>query len=357
MLRAVGSRALSTATTAAPISSKAAKRSWSYMSEVLGNPGLAGRNFRIQAGELLKVIDLCAASSAMKHAGHAVCPTLSFDRVELLVPICHGDLVHMDARVVSVGNSTMVIQVLGRKKDVQTRQWVFTHEAFATFVSLGADRRPAAVPSLITESSEERQMQAHIRSRQALVNKFLADQAALDHEDIPSADAAEAASASTKFRDRVTMQESTLLLRKNFLPRHLNGIGTIFGGDLLEWMEGAALLCASNFTRNTNVVTIAMDRILFKTAIQVKPSTLTFVESTSQALRIARSARIADPYTAPPVSRWTTCLSSVRALATAAGTQCKSSVWSQPFCPTGAKGRRARAASPASFPTRAILPS
>ena len=90
---------------------KAAKSSWSYMSEVLGNPGLAGRNIRLQAGELLKVIDLCAASSAMQHAGHPTCPTLAFDRVELLVPCTHGDLVHMDARVVSVGNSTMVIQV------------------------------------------------------------------------------------------------------------------------------------------------------------------------------------------------------------------------------------------------------
>ena len=48
----------------------------------------------------MKVIDLCAASSAMRHAGHSKCPTLAFDRVELLVPVCHGDLVHMDSRYV-----------------------------------------------------------------------------------------------------------------------------------------------------------------------------------------------------------------------------------------------------------------
>ena len=74
---------------------------------------------------------------------------------------------------------------------------------------------------------------------------------------------------STKFKDRLTMNESTLRLRKNFLPRNLNGLGTIFGGDLLEWMEGAAHLCASNFTRNSHVITIAMDKVLFKVPISV----------------------------------------------------------------------------------------
>ena len=100
---------------------KDSRESWAYMAEVLGNSGVAGRNYRLQAGEILKVIDLCAASSAMRHAGHPTCPTLAFDRVELLVPMCHGDLVHMDSRVVSVGRSTMVIQVVGRKLDVLTR--------------------------------------------------------------------------------------------------------------------------------------------------------------------------------------------------------------------------------------------
>jgi acyl-CoA hydrolase len=247
--------------------SKSARKSWTYMSEVLGNPGLAGRNVRLQAGELLKVIDLCAASSAMQHAGHPTCPTLAFDRVELLVPCCHGDLVHMDSRVVAVGNSTMVIQVLGRKRDVLSRQWVYTHEAFATFVSLGADRRPALVPDLEVETEEEKMMRAYILSRQQEMKIYQEEQR---HRELTSTMPPEEVEAiSTKHRDSITMEESTIRLRKNFLPRNLNGIGTIFGGDLLAWMESAAVLCASNFTRNSNVVTIAMDRVFFKTAIQV----------------------------------------------------------------------------------------
>jgi acyl-CoA hydrolase len=242
------------------------KSSWSYMCEVLGNSGLAGKNIRLQAGELLKVIDLCAASTAMKHAGHPTTPTLAFDRVEMLVPCCHGDLVHMDSRVVAVGRSTMVIQVLGRKLDVHTRQWVFTHVAFGTFVSVGADRRPTSVAALQVQTEEEEEMRDYIKARQDMGNQYIEEQLALEANEMPPALVAK---VSTEFRDSITMQESTIRLRKNFLPRNLNGIGSIFGGDLLEWMEGAAILCASNFTRNPHVVTIAMDRILFKTAISV----------------------------------------------------------------------------------------
>ena len=239
----------------------------SRANQVLGNPGLAGRNVRLQAGELLKVIDLCAASSAMQHAGHPSCPTLAFDRVELLVPCCHGDLVHMDSRVVSVGNSTMVIQVLGRKRDVLSRRWVFTHEAFATFVSLGSDRRPALVPDLEVQTAEEEAMRDYVQTRQKQTKHYQLEQR---HREMHGNMSQEDVTAlSTKHRDYITMKESTIRLRKNFLPRNLNGIGTIFGGDLLAWMEGAAVLCASNFTRNSNVVTIAMDRVFFKTAIQV----------------------------------------------------------------------------------------
>ena len=45
-----------------------------------------------------------------------------------------------------------------------------------------------------------------------------------------------------------------------------------------EWMEGAAIVCARNFTRNSNVVTIAMDNLFFMKPIlptvQVQPDSL-----------------------------------------------------------------------------------
>ena len=110
-------------------------------------------------------------------------------------------------------------------------------------------------------------MRDYIQTRQEKTKKYQEEQRRREEHCSMSEEQIEA--VSTKHRDNITMKEPTIRLRKNFLPRNLNGIGTIFGGDLLAWMEGAAVLCASNFTRNSNVVTIAMDRVFFKTAIQV----------------------------------------------------------------------------------------
>jgi acyl-CoA hydrolase len=146
------------------------------------------------------------------------------------------------------------------------RQWVYTHEAFATFVSLNAERRPACVAELRCSSREEELMRAYTMARQRSVQVYVEEQKALEQTAM-SSDQVEA--VSNRFSDKMTMEESTIRVCKNFLPRNLDGIGTIFGGDLLEWMEKAAVMCASKFTRNSNVVTIAMDQVFFKTAISV----------------------------------------------------------------------------------------
>ncbi len=146
------------------------------------------------------------------------------------------------------------------------RQWVYTHEAFATFVSLNAEHRPACVPELRFSSREEEMMRAYTMARQRSVQVYVEEQQALEQAAM-SNDEVEA--VSNRFSDKMTMEESTIRVCKNFLPRNLNGMGSIFGGDLLEWMEKAAVMCASKFTRNSNVVTIAMDRVFFKTAISV----------------------------------------------------------------------------------------
>ena len=51
-------------------------------------------------------------------------------------------------------------------------------------------------------------------------------------------------------------------------PNQVNHVGTLFGGHALEWMDMAASIAATRYTRCT-VVTVASDKIEFKVPVKV----------------------------------------------------------------------------------------
>ncbi len=51
-------------------------------------------------------------------------------------------------------------------------------------------------------------------------------------------------------------------------PNQVNHVGTLFGGHALEWMDMAASIAATRYTRST-VVTVASDKIEFKVPVKV----------------------------------------------------------------------------------------
>jgi acyl-CoA hydrolase len=59
-------------------------------------------------------------------------------------------------------------------------------------------------------------------------------------------------------------------VKRQFLPRHVNHQNTIFGGEILLWMDRVATYTARKFTGNPNMITISMNRLFFKHPI--KPS-------------------------------------------------------------------------------------
>jgi acyl-CoA thioesterase 11/acyl-coenzyme A thioesterase 9 len=85
-------------------------------------------------------------------------------------------------------------------------------------------------------------------------------------------------------REWLTPAETEIELRRQFLPRNLNQRGTIFGGDVLLWMDRIATYTARHFTGNRNMITLAMNRIFFKHPI----ASLDWVTMTARVVYVRR---------------------------------------------------------------------
>ncbi|MEE2670247.1 MAG: acyl-CoA thioesterase [Bdellovibrionota bacterium] len=65
-----------------------------------------------------------------------------------------------------------------------------------------------------------------------------------------------------------TPKESEVIMREMVMPGDTNAHGTIFGGKVLSWIDIAGAMCASLHS-NTQVVTVHMDDIEFKSPINI----------------------------------------------------------------------------------------
>ena len=52
------------------------------------------------------------------------------------------------------------------------------------------------------------------------------------------------------------------------LPQDVNHLGTLFGGRLMEWMDGAAEIAAARYAQRV-VVTVAMEQVTFTRSVQM----------------------------------------------------------------------------------------
>ncbi|KAE9114886.1 hypothetical protein PF005_g10982 [Phytophthora fragariae] len=67
----------------------------------------------------------------------------------------------------------------------------------------------------------------------------------------------------------VPVQDTLLEVQTTFLPKNLNDNNTVFGGDVLAFMDKVVLQCARGFTRNRNMTTVSMNRVSFKLPIHI----------------------------------------------------------------------------------------
>lgn len=109
----------------------------------------------VHGGVILRYIDLAGATAAMRHCRRAVV-TKSIDRMEFRAPAKVGELMTFKASVNLAGSTSMEVGVRVESEDLFTGEVRHTASAYLTFVAVGPDAKPVAVPPLVLESELEK---------------------------------------------------------------------------------------------------------------------------------------------------------------------------------------------------------
>ena len=104
-----------------------------YLADIVGESDSAGR--RMQAGPVLKLMYDTAMSVALRHSGYR-CVLLGLDRIDLPRRVCHMDLVKLEGQLISVGRSSMAIEVQCFTKRPTEREFIPAHVGFVTMVAV-----------------------------------------------------------------------------------------------------------------------------------------------------------------------------------------------------------------------------
>ena len=106
-------------------------------------------------GKVMALMDKAAAIAAARFACKSVV-TASTEGIVFKRPIRVGDRIQVCAKVVWVGNSSMVVRVDVFSEDPQTYESLHCTTARFNFVALDRENNPTRVPRLRVESEEEK---------------------------------------------------------------------------------------------------------------------------------------------------------------------------------------------------------
>jgi acyl-CoA hydrolase len=106
-------------------------------------------------GVIMAWIDMVASMAAQKHAGTQVV-TASIESMSFLEPIRIGEHVHLRARVIYAGRTSMQVEVRVHHENPQKGFSGLATTAYLTFVAIDEASRPVAVTPLLPQTDEER---------------------------------------------------------------------------------------------------------------------------------------------------------------------------------------------------------
>jgi len=119
-------------------------------------PNQANPSGNMFGGDVLAIMDTTAAMAAKRFSEKQV-STVSVEAVHFAKPIMVGDNIKTTAKVVAVGNSSMMVKT-DVYRDIGNNQLMKCVSAFLNFVAFDYQRQPTEVPLLELAPEDE---QAH----------------------------------------------------------------------------------------------------------------------------------------------------------------------------------------------------
>lgn len=126
----------------------------------------------IFGGTIMSWIDIAAAIAAQRHSSKEVV-TASMDSLSFIAPVYKGWVVNLKASVNFTSRTSMEVGVRVEAENPKTGEVFHTASAYTTFVALGSNGKPTAVPELILETDDEKRRfaAAQRRREQRLKNR------------------------------------------------------------------------------------------------------------------------------------------------------------------------------------------
>lgn len=249
----------------------------------------AGFGQRIAGGELLGLMDITAARTAMYHvtgmktkwqkkksedasdddASGISVATVGTDNTAFYGPLLHGDVATVTGTVIHAGSSSVGVHIQAHRVPHNTVRQPLVAEAFFSMVAIDRNLRAAKVvpgvqldtPLSMEKHAEYNEIRAAQRDNVEYF-KRLEMGSPLRPEDIDD-------DINAKKASHVSIISTETNANRLFFSGHLNLNNTIFGGEILRWMEAHATFCGKRFTRNRHVYSIGMHSVSFNNPIYI----------------------------------------------------------------------------------------
>lgn len=208
----------------------------------LAAPTDAGQSGSVSAGRVLEWIDKAGYAAAARWSG-GYTVTAYVGNVRFSRPVEVGDLVEARARVILTGRSSMHVTVQVSSGPPSTGGVEPATQCLMIFVAVDGEGRPTPVPTLEPRTMEERLLSAWAERRTELRAQV---QAVMERQTYSD--------AGTAPRE---------VLRFLAAPTDVNWGGKVHGGIVMRWIDEAAHVLVTRWTRNCRNVAIFTGGVRF----------------------------------------------------------------------------------------------